>query len=245
MVLDVAAVLRDRAGLRFVVVGEGPERAGLQAPDRRGGAAGPLGSVTATMWRRRCSAADIALLTSTWEARALVAQEALLAGRAADQHPGRRHRGARRRRRPCWSSLATSPAWPLRSAVSLTTLRSGPASPMPACSRPHPGPTRTMWSLNCSPATPKLFGDAARPDRRVRFEPQVDCRCGPDACVARGSKRPIRRPDCVRFEPHGSKRGRGVDARAIRLERSDQRGHRLLRLESLPSAPFVFGTRRL
>jgi glycosyltransferase involved in cell wall biosynthesis len=79
LLLDVAAVLRGRDDLRFVVVGEGPERPALErriADDRLPvtllGHRDDLGSLLA--------AADLALLTSTWEARALVAQEALLAG---------------------------------------------------------------------------------------------------------------------------------------------------------------------
>jgi glycosyltransferase involved in cell wall biosynthesis len=79
LVLDVAAALRDRGGLRFAVAGEGPERAALagritaeRLPVTLLGHREDLGSLLA--------AADLALLTSTWEARALVAQEALLAG---------------------------------------------------------------------------------------------------------------------------------------------------------------------
>jgi glycosyltransferase involved in cell wall biosynthesis len=79
LVLDVAAALRGRDDLRFVMVGEGPERPQLerriaeeQLPVTLLGRRDDLGSLLA--------AADLALLTSTWEARALVAQEALLAG---------------------------------------------------------------------------------------------------------------------------------------------------------------------
>jgi glycosyltransferase involved in cell wall biosynthesis len=79
LVLDVAAVLRGRDDLRFVLVGEGPERLSLErriaAEELQVSLLGhrdDLGSLLA--------AADLALLTSTWEARALVAQEALLAG---------------------------------------------------------------------------------------------------------------------------------------------------------------------
>ena len=79
LVLDVAAALRGRDDLRFVVVGEGPERPALERrisaerlPVTLLGHRDDLGSLLA--------AADLALLTSTWEARALVAQEALLAG---------------------------------------------------------------------------------------------------------------------------------------------------------------------
>jgi glycosyltransferase involved in cell wall biosynthesis len=79
MVLDIAAAVRERRDLRFLLVGEGPEREKLQRRItnewlnvRLLGHSGDIGSLLA--------AADIALLTSTWEARALVAQEALLAG---------------------------------------------------------------------------------------------------------------------------------------------------------------------
>jgi glycosyltransferase involved in cell wall biosynthesis len=79
MVLDIAAAVRDKLDLRFVVVGEGPERDALQRriTDERLrvsllGRSDDIGSLL--------GAADLALLTSTWEARALVAQEALLAG---------------------------------------------------------------------------------------------------------------------------------------------------------------------
>ena len=79
MVLDLAAALRHRDDLRFAVVGEGPERAALERriadeglPVALLGHRDDLGSLLA--------AADLALLTSTWEARALVAQEVLLAG---------------------------------------------------------------------------------------------------------------------------------------------------------------------
>ena len=79
LVLDVAAALRDRRDLRFAVAGEGPEQAALteriateRLPVALLGHRDDLGSLLA--------AADLALLTSTWEARALVAQEALLAG---------------------------------------------------------------------------------------------------------------------------------------------------------------------
>jgi glycosyltransferase involved in cell wall biosynthesis len=79
MVLDIAAAVRDRRDLRFVLVGDGPERDKLQRRItnewlhvRLLGRSDDIGSLLA--------AADLALLTSTWEARALVAQEALLAG---------------------------------------------------------------------------------------------------------------------------------------------------------------------
>jgi glycosyltransferase involved in cell wall biosynthesis len=79
MVLDIAGAVRDRPDLRFVIAGEGPERDKLQRritnewlQVRLLGRSDDVGSLLA--------AADLALLTSTWEARALVAQEALLAG---------------------------------------------------------------------------------------------------------------------------------------------------------------------
>jgi glycosyltransferase involved in cell wall biosynthesis len=79
MVLDIAAALRHRLDLRFVVVGDGPEEETLQrriADERLHvrllGRSDDISSLF--------GAADVALLTSTWEARALVAQEALLAG---------------------------------------------------------------------------------------------------------------------------------------------------------------------
>jgi glycosyltransferase involved in cell wall biosynthesis len=79
MVLDIADAVRERPDLRFVLVGEGPEQETLQRriSDERlhvrlHGRSDDIGSLF--------GAADLALLTSTWEARALVAQEALLAG---------------------------------------------------------------------------------------------------------------------------------------------------------------------
>ena len=79
MVLDIADAVRDRQDLRFVLVGDGPEHEPLQhrISDQRLqvrllGRSDDIGSLF--------GAADLALLTSTWEARALVAQEALLAG---------------------------------------------------------------------------------------------------------------------------------------------------------------------
>lgn len=79
MVLDIAAAVRHRPDLRFVVVGDGPEHDTLQSriadehlQVQLLGRSDDIGSLY--------GAADLALLTSTWEARALVAQEALLAG---------------------------------------------------------------------------------------------------------------------------------------------------------------------
>ena len=79
MVLDIAAALRDEPRFRFVVAGGGPlhsELAGRVDADRSAvQLVGPQQDMTALL-----GAADVALLTSTWEARALVAQEALRAG---------------------------------------------------------------------------------------------------------------------------------------------------------------------
>ena len=78
-VLDVAAAASGRLDLRFLVVGAGPERGDLQQridaerlPVSLLGSRDDIADLLA--------AADLALLVSTWEARALVAQEALLAG---------------------------------------------------------------------------------------------------------------------------------------------------------------------
>lgn len=79
LLLDIAAAFRDRPGVRFVVVGEGPLRAELADRVAREDLPVTLlgGSDDLASWY---AAADLFLLTSTWEARALVAQEALLAG---------------------------------------------------------------------------------------------------------------------------------------------------------------------
>lgn len=79
MVLDMARAVSDRTDLRFLIVGEGPQRELLE---HRVAAEG----LRVTLLGRRddisdlLHSADLALLTSTWEARALAAQEALLAG---------------------------------------------------------------------------------------------------------------------------------------------------------------------
>ena len=79
LVLDVAARLVDRPGLSFVLAGGGPLHDELAARVRQDGSRvrllGPVDDVASLL-----AAADLMLLTSTWEARALVAQEALLAG---------------------------------------------------------------------------------------------------------------------------------------------------------------------
>lgn len=79
MILDTAQRLAGAQSPVFAIVGEGPERARLQTridtdrlPVRLLGARDDIADLLA--------AADLAFLTSTWEARALVAQEALLAG---------------------------------------------------------------------------------------------------------------------------------------------------------------------
>lgn len=79
LLLDIAAAVQDRVDLRFVVVGDGPLRAQLDhrvvTEGLRVAFHGSVDQVADLL-----AAADLALLTSTWEARALVAQEALLAG---------------------------------------------------------------------------------------------------------------------------------------------------------------------
>ena len=79
LVLDVAARLADRPRLSFVLAGGGPLHDELAERIRRDGSRvrllGPVDDVASLL-----AAADLMLLTSAWEARALVAQEALLAG---------------------------------------------------------------------------------------------------------------------------------------------------------------------
>lgn len=79
MVLDIAAVSKDQPRLHFVIAGDGPLGAGLAARVRRDGSqvqlVGRCNDVASLL-----GAADVALLTSSWEARALFAQEAMLAG---------------------------------------------------------------------------------------------------------------------------------------------------------------------
>jgi glycosyltransferase involved in cell wall biosynthesis len=76
LLLDVAAAVGE---VQYWVAGDGPERTALQARIAAEG-------LPVTLLGRRTdvadllAAADLAILTSTWEARALVAQEALLAG---------------------------------------------------------------------------------------------------------------------------------------------------------------------
>lgn len=79
MVLDIARRLVDEPRLHFVIAGVGPLHAELAAEVVRDGLRvqliGRCDDVASLL-----AAADVALLTSTWEARALVAQEAMLAG---------------------------------------------------------------------------------------------------------------------------------------------------------------------
>jgi glycosyltransferase involved in cell wall biosynthesis len=79
LVLDIARAVRDRPELSFVVAGDGPQRKELAKRARAEGSRvrliGHRDDIASLL-----AAADLALLTSTWEARALVAQEALLAG---------------------------------------------------------------------------------------------------------------------------------------------------------------------
>ncbi len=78
LVVDVADRLA-RDDVTFVVVGEGPERATLERRIAAGrGRVRLIGALPTAV--DAYAAADVVLLTSTWEARALVAQEALLAG---------------------------------------------------------------------------------------------------------------------------------------------------------------------
>jgi glycosyltransferase involved in cell wall biosynthesis len=79
MVLDVAAGLADRPEVHFLVAGEGPLRDELADRVRRDGSKVRLLGAVDDM-ASLLGAADLMLLTSLWEARALVAQEALLAG---------------------------------------------------------------------------------------------------------------------------------------------------------------------
>ncbi len=79
LLLDIAAAVRERPDLRFAVVGDGPLHEELAARVVADGShvslLGRQDDIASLL-----GAADVALLTSTWEARALVAQEALLSG---------------------------------------------------------------------------------------------------------------------------------------------------------------------
>ncbi len=79
MLTGIAARLRSRADLRFLIAGEGPERTRLSEQIASGDLAVTLLGTRSDI-PDLLQAADLALLTSTWEARALVAQEALRAG---------------------------------------------------------------------------------------------------------------------------------------------------------------------
>jgi glycosyltransferase involved in cell wall biosynthesis len=79
LVLDVAAALADRPQVRFLVAGEGPLRDELADRIGQDGSRVQLLGAVPDM-ASLLAASDVMLLTSLWEARALVAQEALLAG---------------------------------------------------------------------------------------------------------------------------------------------------------------------
>jgi len=79
MVLDVARALVEEPRVAFLLAGDGPLREELAARVRRDGSRVRLLGAVADV-ATLLAAADVALLTSTWEARALVAQEALQAG---------------------------------------------------------------------------------------------------------------------------------------------------------------------
>jgi glycosyltransferase involved in cell wall biosynthesis len=79
LLLDIARSVVDHPELTFVVAGDGPQRDELAERVRAEGSnvrlLGHQDDIASLL-----TAADVALLTSTWEARALVAQEAVLAG---------------------------------------------------------------------------------------------------------------------------------------------------------------------
>nr|WP_183341003.1 glycosyltransferase family 4 protein [Microlunatus antarcticus] len=79
LLLDLAAATRDRAGLSYALVGSGPLRDALarRVADERLPVTLVGASDDVASWYH---AADLVLLPSRWEARALVAQEAMLAG---------------------------------------------------------------------------------------------------------------------------------------------------------------------
>jgi glycosyltransferase involved in cell wall biosynthesis len=79
LVLDIARSVRERPELMFLIAGDGPLRGTLAERARTEGSNVRLLGHQDQM-ASLLAAADLALLTSTWEARALVAQEALLAG---------------------------------------------------------------------------------------------------------------------------------------------------------------------
>ena len=144
--------LRDRGDLRFAVVGEGPERPALagriaaeQLPVTLLGHRDDLGSLLA--------AADLALLTSTWEARALVAQEALLAGLPL---VSTRVGGIAELVGDAAVLVEPGDARAAAEAVAAAGRRpgrAGPAGGSSASGRPPPGRTRTPSSTTCWPRT--------------------------------------------------------------------------------------------
>jgi glycosyltransferase involved in cell wall biosynthesis len=79
LVLEIARSVRDRPELRFLIAGEGPLRDELadrvKADSSNVVLLGHYDDIASLL-----GAADLALLTSAWEARALTAQEALLSG---------------------------------------------------------------------------------------------------------------------------------------------------------------------
>jgi len=79
LVLEIARSVRDRPELRFLIAGEGPLRDELadrvKADSSNVVLLGHYDDIASLL-----GAADLALLTSAWEARALAAQEALLSG---------------------------------------------------------------------------------------------------------------------------------------------------------------------
>jgi glycosyltransferase involved in cell wall biosynthesis len=79
LVLEIARSVRDHRELRFLIAGEGPLREDLidraQADGSNVVLLGHHDDIASLL-----GAADLALLTSVWEARALAAQEALQSG---------------------------------------------------------------------------------------------------------------------------------------------------------------------
>ena len=79
LVLEIARSVRDQRELRFLIAGEGPLREDLTDRARADGSnvvlLGHHDDIASLL-----GAADLALLTSAWEARALAAQEALQSG---------------------------------------------------------------------------------------------------------------------------------------------------------------------
>ena len=186
--LDVAAGVRDRADLRFVVVGEGPGAAGAGAADRR-----------RRVCRSRCSAIATTLRLAAGRRRSRPAHLDLggpgaggpggAAGRAAaDQHPGRRHRGTGRRRGGAGRARRRGRRRPRRCAGWPTTRPSGPGCARPACGRPPTWPDEddVVDDLLAAYAAVRI-----RPDeggRRAGFGP--DDPAAPAAPGAGGHRQP-------------------------------------------------------